>query len=136
MRGLELVCLGSNSTDYLALIASGNYRLLPYAVEFWIEHCLQYASGRDLRPGHPLQSQLNRLHGTHETHLHTLGLATTQNVSPNWANTTHAEERLKPFLNTLIYGLMADVMGLRQLASELDGDNGSGEFTMEFVSST
>ena len=136
MRGLELVRLGSNSTDYLALIASGNYRLLPYAIEFWIEHCLQHASGRDLRPGRPFQRQLDRLHGTHENYLHALGLAPTQNVSPDWANTTHAEERLNLFLNIPIYGLMADVMGLRQLASAFDGDNSSGKYRMNFVTST
>ena len=131
MRGLELVRLGSNSTDYLALIASGNCRLLPYATEFWIEHCLQYASGRDLRPGRPFQRQLDRLHGTHEAYLHALGLATTHNVSSDWANATHAEERLSLFLNIPIYGLMANVLGLRQLVSQFDGDNGSSRFTTQ-----
>lgn len=133
IRGLELVRMGDNSADYLALIASGNYRLLPYAIEFWIEHCLQYASGRDLRPGRPLQRHLDRLHGTHEDYLHAFGLGTTQNVSPDWTNTTHADERLSLFLNIPIYGLMVNLLSLRHLVSQLDGDNSSGKFTTQIV---
>ncbi|EUC41875.1 hypothetical protein COCMIDRAFT_57997, partial [Bipolaris oryzae ATCC 44560] len=46
-RSLNLLRFKSNSLEYLTQVASGNYRLLPYAIEFWIEHCSQYASGRD-----------------------------------------------------------------------------------------
>ncbi|CAN9372932.1 unnamed protein product [Alternaria alternata] len=126
MRGLDLVCLDSGSIDCLARIASGNYRLLPYAIEFWIEHCSQYyASGGSLGPDRPLQHHMARMYEKHQNYLHTLGRATRQVKTQENAHASDMDGRLEPFFNMPIYGLMADVLLLRGLASQLDGENSS-----------
>jgi hypothetical protein len=135
MRGLELVRLGSNATAYLAVIASGNYRLLPYAIEFWIDHCSQYALGGGcLGLDRPLQRHLARLYEKHKDILHGLGLATPQAASPERAMKDHANEQIKLYSNIPIYGLMADILSLRHLVSQLDGDNSSGKFRLNQLS--
>ena len=131
-RGLDLVRLGSNSTDHLALIASGNYRLLPYAIEFWIEHCSQYASERGtLGLGQRLQHHLARMHEGHESCLHVHGRAVTQTNSPGETNHSQADERLRLFSNMPIHGLMAGVLDFRRLVGQLDGDNSSGRLELD-----
>jgi hypothetical protein len=135
LRGLELVRLGSNPTAYLALIASGNYRLLPYAIEFWIEHCSQYASGGgSLGLDRPIQLHLARLHEKHRDILHALGLPTSPVALPEGANTGHANEQIRLYSNVPIYGLMADILSLRQLVGRLDADNSSGKFKLNKLS--
>jgi hypothetical protein len=131
IRGLELVRLGSDATAYLAVIASGNYRLLPYAIEFWIDHCSQYALGGGcLGLDRPLQRHLARLYEKHKDILHALRLAIPQAASPERAMKDHANEQIKLYSNIPIYGLMAEILSLRQLVSQLDGDNSSGKFRL------
>ncbi|RYN19214.1 hypothetical protein AA0119_g12858 [Alternaria tenuissima] len=127
MRGLDLVFLDSGSIDCLARIASGNYRLLPYAIEFWIEHCSQYyaSGGGSLGLDRPLQHHMARMYEKHQDYLHTLGRAISQVKTQETAHASDVDGRLEPFSNMPIYGLMADVLHLRRLASQLDGDNSS-----------
>jgi hypothetical protein len=119
--------LDSSSIGYLGQIASGNYRLLPYAIEFWIEHCSQYATGGRLDLDQLFQQHLAQMYEKHKDCLHELGHATIQVATQdNNNNANYADERLQLFSNMPIYGLMADVLSLRHFASQLDGDNSSG----------
>ena len=61
----------------------------------------------------------------HQDYLHTLGRATSQVKTQETAHASDVDGRLEPFFNMPIYGLMADVLHLRRLASQLDGDNSS-----------
>jgi hypothetical protein len=128
-RGLDRVRLESSSIDYLTRITSGNYRHLPYAIELWIEHCSQYASGRGSLD-RPFRYHLARMHEKHKDCLHELGPATIQVGTQGRNNASHVDERLELYSNMPIYGLVADVLSLRRLASQLDGDNSSGRFRL------
>jgi hypothetical protein len=125
-RSLDLLRLESSSIGYLAQIASGNYRLLPYAIEFWIEHCLQYASGGRLDLDRLFQHHLAQMHEKHKDCLHELGRATIQVATQDNDNADYVDERIQLFTKIPIYGLIADVLSLRQSASQLDGQNSSG----------
>jgi hypothetical protein len=43
-RGLDLLPLELDHADTLSRIVRGNYRFLPYASKFWVEHCLSYTT--------------------------------------------------------------------------------------------
>jgi hypothetical protein len=127
MRSFSLLRLESNSTNCLAQIASGNYRLLPYSIEFWIEHCSQYASKRrGLGLDQLFQHHLAQMHKSHEDCLRALGHTTLQVPTLGKSNDSNTDERLELFSSMPIYRLMVDVLNLRRLASQLDGDNSSG----------
>ncbi|KAF1951045.1 hypothetical protein CC80DRAFT_553709 [Byssothecium circinans] len=67
MRGLDLLHPEAAPSYNLVRIATGGYRLLPYALEFWIKHCLLYAStGGPLDPDHTLPGRLNHLRNKHD----------------------------------------------------------------------
>lgn len=128
-RSLDLVQLESKSDDCLVRIVSGNYRLLPYAIEFWIEHCSQYAtSGGSLVLDAPIQTHLNRMYKKHKDYLAALGQATMQARGQDANHISQLDERLKLFSHTAVHELMVDVLSLRLRASQLDGDNSSGKF--------
>ncbi|CAN9168468.1 unnamed protein product [Alternaria alternata] len=125
-RSLDLVYLDSSSVDYLARIASGHHRLLPYALEFWVEHCLDYASsGGNLSPDGQFQYHLSRIHEKHEECLDALGRATVQVGTQRTAGAGDVDERLDLFSSMPIHKLMADVQNLRLLASQSDGNDRS-----------
>jgi hypothetical protein len=131
-RSLDLVYLDSGSVDYLVRIASGHHRLLPYALEFWIEHCLDYASsGGDLSPDGQFQYHLSRIHKKHVECLDALGRATVQVGTQGTAGASDVDDRLELFSSMPIHKLMADVQYLRLLASQSDGNDRSGRSELD-----
>ena len=129
MRGLDFVRSGSNAIDYLAQIAIGNYRLLPYAIAFWIDHCSRYASGGGtLGPDCPLRHHLTKMHSKHEDCLDSQMCATAQNETQNVADTRQASEPLQLYSNVPVYRLMGDVLSLRNLVSLGIRDTSTGRF--------
>lgn len=128
-RGLDLVHLDSKSNYYLARLVSCNYRLLPYAIEFWIEHCSQYTTSvgsPDLNG--PIQGHLARLYEKHKTCLDTLGQTTVQARIQDENQASQLDERLKLFSHIAVHELIVDVSSLKWQASQLDGDSSSGKF--------
>jgi hypothetical protein len=131
MRSLDLVHPDYSYMEYLGKIASGSYRLLPYALEFWIEHCSQYASGGgSLGPDRPLQHHMARLHMKHQDCLHIHGRAIDHVQMQENLCANHVDERIEPFSEMPICALMADVLNLRRLIAEFDSDNSSGMFRL------
>lgn len=129
-RALDLTLLADDNYDNLAKIARGNYRLLPYAIEFWIEHCSQYAmSGGNLHLDAPIQNHIAALFEKHTHCSDGLGTATSMQAllqSPN--NPGQVDDQLELFSNTPIHALVAQVLSLRRLVRQLDGDDISGKF--------
>jgi hypothetical protein len=124
--------VGNSSSDSLAQIATGNYRLLPYAIEFWIEHCFLYANaGGFLNHENPLSHYLARLYDAHNQCQQRLGTSAIQVDKTVEAQHSHADDRLECFSQMPIQELMKDVLCLRQLASRFDGENSTGEPTTE-----
>ncbi|KAJ6285479.1 hypothetical protein J3E71DRAFT_373608 [Bipolaris maydis] len=125
-RSLDLLRFESNSLECLAQVASGHYRLLPYAIEFWIEHCLQYASGRvSLGMEQQFQDRLTQMHETHQNCRHALGRTVNQVETREQINDSNLDERVRLFSGMKIYQLIVDLLNLRLLASKLDGDSSS-----------
>jgi len=127
-RGLDLLRSGDMSAG-LAQIASGNYRLLPYALEFWIEHCSRYAVSRDsLEVESPLTYHLTRLHDAHEHCLRSVKGAEELQASGE-ATISQPEDRLRPFAGIPAQNLMKEVLRIRLIASQCGCENGKGTCT-------
>ncbi|USP82247.1 hypothetical protein yc1106_09521 [Curvularia clavata] len=125
-RALNLLLLDKNSTDYLCHLVSGKYRLLAYALEFWIEHCLQHAFERgSLGTDQPLQHHLAQMHEKHMEVCNAVQRTSTPVRTQDANDLNHKDDRLEAFSNMPIHGLMIDVLRLRRLTSQLDGEKAS-----------
>lgn len=131
-RSLDLLCVDSGSVTNFARIVSGHHRLLPYSLEFWIEHCLEYASKRkNLCLDRVIEYHLDQLYEKHEGSLHAVGCNVVQTATQTETNVSYGDERLELFSDMPIYGLMADVLQLRRLASQENDDRSVGKFRFD-----
>jgi len=131
LRGLDLLHQGSTPSKHLIQIAGGTYRLLPYALEYWVEHCLQYAvSDGLLEPGHILSHRLTELWDKHNQLLHIFDSGKfTHTESSKTFKEWPLDDRLKSVAHLPINGLMTDVLQVRRLADEQICENGEGKLT-------
>jgi hypothetical protein len=126
VRGLGLLRPGTRSDNH-ARIASGSYRLLPYTLEFWIEHCFLYTSeGGALGLNCSLMRHLTRLSDAHRL------LSTSLNCPGNDETPADDElgqqaEKLQPFSHLPAHGLMKEVLRTRRLAIERGCETGQGK---------
>jgi hypothetical protein len=126
VRGLNLSSPVSRP-DNLVRIATGSYRLLPYALEFWIEHWLQYASaGGVLDIGQFGSTSLSQLHDTHEQ--------LSENSDPDdsscgsvEAMEDHLDHRLKLFAHMPVHDLMRRVLHARKTSSQQQCETWEGK---------
>ena len=131
-RSLDLLCVDSGSVTNFARIVSGHHRLLPYALEFWIEHCLEYASEREnLGLDQAIQHHLDQLYEKHKSSLHAVGCNAVQTATQTETNVSYGDERLELFSGMPIYGLMADVLQLRRLDRKKNDDRSVGKFRFD-----
>ena len=128
IRGLDLLHQDPAQPKHFVQIASGAYRLLPYALEYWIEHCLRYAaSGGPLHLEHPISRRLTELWGKHSQLLQTF-----EGGKPTYTNSSQAfnelplDNRLKYMAHLPIYDLMSEVLRVRWLVGEQLCENGEG----------
>jgi hypothetical protein len=127
-RGFELLRFEHSSIGHLAHIASGHYRLLPYAIEFWIDHCIQYAStGGSLGPDRPFQDHVARMCETHKECKHAIGHVI-QVDTQDEPNVGLVDEQIGLFVNTPIHCLMSDVLRFKRVASQLNDEKTPGRF--------
>jgi hypothetical protein len=124
--------VNSGSVTNFARIVSGHHRFLPYALEFWIEHCLEYALERKyLGLDQMIQHHLDQLYEKHKGSLHAVGCNAVQTAMRTETNVSYGDDRLEPFSGMPIYELMADVLHLRQLASQENDDRSAGRFRFD-----
>jgi hypothetical protein len=127
-RGFELLRLKDSSIGHLTRIASGHYRLLPYAIEFWIDHCMRYASaGGSLGPDRPFQYHVARLCETHNECMHALGHVIQVDIQDE-PNVGLVDKQLGLFVNTPVHCLISEVLRFRRVASQPHDDNSPGRF--------
>lgn len=127
VRGLNLLSQSLSPHENLVRIATGSYRLLSYALEFWIEHCLHYASiGGPLDQDQAISTCLSQLFNTHEQFSGKPDTVEPNNGS-NGASEHHLDHRLELFTHMPIYNLMKKVLHARWLASQQHCESGEGE---------
>lgn len=123
IRGLHLLRFSDNTPD-LARIAGGGYRLLPYALEFWIEHCSRYANLENSSwKDSPLVQHLNHLHDTHEQLSTDLNRAKDAHSSDTNAS-ARLDDRMKSFAHMPAHELMIEILRIRRLASQSSYEDG------------
>jgi hypothetical protein len=132
IRGLELFHHSAAPSDHLIRIAGGTYRLLPYALEYWTEHCLQYAANNDSRePGSLLLGRLNELRMNHNKFLEISRsgeVATPQSLISS--KEYPSDDRLKYMSHLPIKHLMGEVLRVRWLAGQQLCENGEGKLIL------
>jgi hypothetical protein len=128
MRGLDLLRPEAAPSYNLVQIASGTYRLLPYALESWIEHCLFYASsGGPLTLDHLLSCRLTRLRNKHDQLSQRLDISELENSGSFEVSESKLDDRLQLLAHIPIHNLMKGVLYVRWSASQHFCENGEGK---------
>jgi len=131
IRGFDLLRLDDGHFERKARIATGAYRLLPYALEYWIEHCLLYATNEILVDlNQLLLSRLTQLRVKHDQLLQGIGNGETSH--PNACDTSKVfenklENRTKLIAHLPIHDLIRRVLHVRWLTSQQLCKNGEGK---------
>lgn len=129
-RGLLLLRQGEDSADLVA-IGSGAYRLLPYALSFWIHHCILFAAaGRHCAIGYPLPRHLTRLFYQHEQ-ISGGFKDGGSSANPTEPQSKQQDDQLQSFANLPIYALMKAVIHIKRLVSHYECEDGQGELTFQ-----
>ena len=128
IRGLGLLCPEAAPSYNMVQIASGSCRLLPYALESWIEHCLLYAStGGPLTLDHLFSCRLTRLRSKHDQLSQGLDISEIENSSSFEAFESKLDDRLKLLAHISIHSLMRGVLYARWSASQHFCEKGEGK---------
>ncbi|OAL43118.1 hypothetical protein IQ07DRAFT_650395 [Pyrenochaeta sp. DS3sAY3a] len=129
-HGLRLLRPGEDSADLVA-IGSGAYRLLPYALSFWIHHCILFAAGGgQCAVDHPLPRHLTRLYYQHEQI--SGGFKDGEsNASPTEPQGKQQDDQLKHFANLPIYALMKAVLHIKRLVSQHECEDDAESFAVK-----
>lgn len=114
MSGLQLLEPHVTTRDRLIRVGSGLFRLLPYALEYWTEHFLLYASnGGDINQNHKLIRHLSTMRSQHDQ---LLSRIKDLRVSSNdTAPHEMLDERLQLVSQLHTHDLIRDVLRLRNL---------------------
>ena len=75
-----------------------------------------------------IQHHLDQLYEKHKSSLHAMRCNAVQTATRIETYVSYGDERLEPFSGMPIYGLMADVLHLRQSASQQIDDRSAGRF--------
>lgn len=124
-NGLELIRPGITYTEVLVQTASCTHRLLFYALEYWIEHCFQYASSS---PNIHLNlvRHLDCLYEKHSRLAQLLGLPSVAKESSEEGS----DKRLCFFLQTPARNLMRERLLNGQLTGKQPSRDGKGSSTL------
>jgi hypothetical protein len=121
-RGLDLLNIRDDTPRNLARIVNGSYRFLPYALDFWIDHCLRSAhTAADLD-----HAMLNRLTLLCNTHARYSSCQVVNLDERNIARVSLVANGLNLFKHTPIYDLMRLSLQTRALTRECGLDSGEG----------
>ncbi|KAF2833694.1 hypothetical protein CC86DRAFT_13602 [Ophiobolus disseminans] len=123
IRGLELLGADDSLAD-LVRIVRGGYRLLPYALDFWIEHCSLYATQEGfLGVVNPLARHLTRLHNTHENLAKKLKHLGNIRATAEPRNNEFCTQ-LEPFAHMPVFQTMTGVLHVRRIIARRDCESG------------
>ena len=111
-------------------MGSGLYRLLPYALEFWIEHFLQYASNYGcVEEDQPLVRHLSALRSKHDHILQIVGKPESK-FSHDATPDDSLDGRLRLVSHLSIYGLIRELLSLRRTIRQMKFENGTGRLAL------
>ncbi|ORY00158.1 hypothetical protein BCR34DRAFT_606363 [Clohesyomyces aquaticus] len=126
LSGLALVDPGMTPVKRLVKVGGGLYRLLPYALEYWIDHVLLYvSSGASLDRNHRLAQHLSRLRVEHDRLLTLIGRSKGPLENPNEIATPNPGDlRLQLLSHLYIHDLIQDVLHFRHQSAQGNCENG------------
>ena len=121
-KGLGLVRPDITDSEVLIQTVECTHRLLFYALEHWVEHCLQYA---DSSPSlHTTFSRhLDHLHEKHSRLAQLLGMPSIATESPE-----EPDERLRKFIQTPAQALIREQLVNSRLTSVQTCRDGEGSY--------
>ncbi|KAH7092298.1 hypothetical protein FB567DRAFT_235606 [Paraphoma chrysanthemicola] len=125
VKGLEFLMPNIEQSDVMAKVAGGSYRLLTYAIDFWIEHCLLYiTSVGDFTAQGLLLEWLARLQDKHDHIIR--GLHHTAHVPDADAlpSDTEVDRRLHLYAGRPAQTIMRHTLTTRQFVSRGKCENG------------
>lgn len=125
--GLQLLRPQMTSSERLVQVGSGLFRLLAYAIEFWTEHFLMYATnGGDTNCDHNLIQHLSKMRSEHDA-FQDPGLSLNMiALTPRGT----IDERLRLVSHLHVHDLVYDVLDLRNLLKYQDCESGKGKLSM------
>jgi hypothetical protein len=127
MNGLSLLRPTVSSTEVLIRVAAGTHRLLPYALEFWVEHCLSYAF--TVGSSAIQVFLLHRLANLHDKHDYLTQIAQPNDYHPILSlglSQIEPDERINLYAHLPVQTLMREVLRSRQSISRQNCKNGHG----------
>jgi hypothetical protein len=128
-RGLDILHLEVLEADSLMKIVNGKYRLLAYALEFWLEHCLCYAStGGFVDVGQRLCICLTELYDAHRQYTRHSDIVASCSLLDESVEIKADDDRVDLYAHMPIYHLMKEVLRVRRSASRQLCANGEGKF--------
>ena len=132
-NGLDLLGPNADPSYRLTSVVSGVHRLLPYAIDYWIEHCLVYSTSGSLQPDCGLALRLCDLKIKHNQILqnwNTPGDHNSHQIHPTTG--CILDDRLRFIAHLPIFPLVTAVLEARKSASQHIPDNGEGKIYRQF----
>ena len=133
VNGLDLLAPRQGQAEILAQVATGSHRLLSYALEFWVEHCLLYVT---LAGCCALQSLLAQLHDKHLHLVHMLSHDTRNSLACALPVLDATDARAEALAGLPVHTIIRDVLQVRQWISQQNCENGTGKFPAPLIIET
>ncbi|KAH7068353.1 hypothetical protein BKA63DRAFT_112495 [Paraphoma chrysanthemicola] len=133
VKGLKLLMPTVGQADVLVKIAGGSYRLLTYALEFWIEHCLLYVTSVGYSGVQEVLSErMARLQEEHDYMVRRLHHTVHQRHADALPSETEVDQRVDLYTDRPAQTIMRDHLLTRKLVSLKHCENGKdAESSME-----
>ncbi|KAL9093837.1 MAG: hypothetical protein Q9165_003760 [Trypethelium subeluteriae] len=129
--GLDLVGPEVAEQDRLMSVASRKHGLIPYAIEYWIEHLLLYASaGGTFEQDRPLSLHLSSFLNKHNQLFHlTKSHANEAACEDEGASYGKSDKRLGLLANLPVHDLARKILHLRWLSNQESSESGAAAET-------
>lgn len=127
-NSLDLLHPNASLSENRVRIATGTYRLLPYALEYWIEHCLLYAAKEStVSLNQQYLHQLTRLHEKHNRLVQELDTAGVIDRNASGDFESHLDDRLKHVFHLSIRCLIEEVLHIRWMTGQYPCESGESK---------
>lgn len=123
-ESLALVDPGTDKMDKLLHVLNGSHALLPYAVEFWLEHLLDCATAINITPDSPLGLLMANFHSSHMRAAQKLNKVVTVGLPSQ----PSADTRLAALSHLSIGLFCTSILAFREECKEKSAGSGEGKY--------